>query len=189
MQNVRGYGALATGLAFIPAALVGMAGTKLSEKLLGKVGPRTTIITGLLVGGAGMAVLAAAMSPTGGYPILLPGVILLSLGQGIAWTAMFVAATNGVDGHHQGIASAMASTTQQIGSAVGLAILVAIANAGVHTITGPDLVPGLRTAGFTAAALTLLGVAIALTLRRPARTAPAPAATSTTQPTESSISA
>ncbi|MFJ7134757.1 MFS transporter [Streptomyces fungicidicus] len=188
LQNVRGYGALATGLAFIPAALVGMIGTKLSEKLLGKVGPRTTIITGLLVGGAGMAVLATAMSPTGGYPILLPGVILLSLGQGIAWTAMFVAATSGVDAHHQGIASAMASTTQQIGSAVGLAILVAIANAGVHTTTGPDLVPGLRTAGFTAAALTLLGVAIALTLRR--RTpAPAPAATSTTQPTESNISA
>ncbi|MER5435058.1 MFS transporter [Streptomyces sp. NPDC002588] len=191
LQNVRGYGALATGLAFLPAALVGMAGSKLSEKLLGKAGTRTTIITGMLLGAVGMAVLALAMSPGGSYPALLPGVVLLSLGQGIAWTAMFVAAGTGVDAHHQGIASAMASTTQQIGSAVGLAILVAVANSGVHTTTGPDLVPGLRTAGFTAAALTLLGVGIALTLRRPAPTRSTPTAghTKQKQQTESGISA
>ncbi|KUL22705.1 hypothetical protein [Streptomyces regalis] len=115
--------------------------------------------------------------------------ILLSLGQGIAWTAMFVAATSGVDARHQGIASAMASTTQQIGSAVGLAILVAIADSGAHAGIGPDLVPGLRTAGFTAGALTLLGVAIALTLRRPGSTPPAPTATQTAQKTEADISA
>ncbi|POX51560.1 MFS transporter [Streptomyces sp. Ru72] len=189
LQNVLHYSALTTGLAFLPSALVGMVGTKLSEKLLGKVGPRTTIITGLLVGAAGMAVLALGMSPNGGYPALLPGVILLSLGQGLAWTAMFVAATSGVDASHQGIASAMASTTQQIGSAVGLAILVAVANSGVHTSTGAALVPGLRTAGFTAGALTLLGVAIALTLRRPGTTPPAPTATKTTQRSEAGISA
>ncbi|MFF3816107.1 MFS transporter [Streptomyces bluensis] len=189
LQNVLHYSALTTGLAFLPSALVGMVGTKLSEKLLGKVGPRTTIVTGLLVGAAGMAVLALGMSPNGGYPALLPGVILLSLGQGLAWTAMFVAATSGVDAHHQGIASAMASTTQQIGSAVGLAILVAIANSGVQTTTGGALVPGLRTAGFAAGVLTLLGVAIALTLRRPGSTPPAPTATHTTERSQAGISA
>ncbi|MEW2626223.1 MFS transporter [Streptomyces sp. NPDC048106] len=176
LQNVRGYGALATGLAFLPSALVGMIGTKASEKMLGRFGTRATLITGLLLGACGMTALALGMSPDGGYPALLPGVILLSLGQGVAWTAMFVAAGTGVDAHHQGVASAMASTTQQIGSAVGLAILVAIANAGVHTDTGRTLIPGLRAAGFTAAALTLLGVGIALTLRRAA--SPPPAATS-----------
>ncbi|MFE5828461.1 MFS transporter [Streptomyces erythrochromogenes] len=184
LQNVRGFGAMATGLAFIPSALVAMVGTKLSEKLLGMAGPRTTIVTGLLVGAAGMAVLALAMSPTGGYPALLPGVVLLSLGQGLAWTAMFAAATSGVDARHQGIASAVASTTQQIGSAVGLAALIAIANSGVHTGIGPDLLPGLRAAGFTAAALTLLGVGIALTLRSPASTPAAPGVNTTTQQKE-----
>ncbi|MEV6738286.1 MFS transporter [Streptomyces sp. NPDC051104] len=189
LQNVRGFDALATGLAFLPSALVGMVGTKASEKLLGIAGTRSTIVTGLLLGAVGMTALALAMSPGGAYPALLPGVILLSLGQGIAWTAMFAAAGTGADAQHQGIASAMASTTQQIGSAVGLAILVAIANAGVHTTTGPALVPGLRTAGFTAAALTLLGVGIALTLRRPATTSPAPTLDPTEQRTESGISA
>jgi EmrB/QacA subfamily drug resistance transporter len=172
LQNVHGYSALATGLAFIPSALVGMVATKLSEKLLGKTGARTTIITGLLIGAAGMAALAAGMSPDGGYPALLPGIVLLALGQGLGWTAMFAAAGTGVDAQHQGIASAMASTTQQIGSAVGLAVLVAVANSGTHTTTGPDLVPGLRTAGFTAAALTLLGIVIAAALRTNKTAAP-----------------
>ena len=167
LQDVRGYGALATGLAFLPSAVTGMIGTKTSEKLLGTLGTRATIIIGMLLGAVGMIALALALDPDGGYPALLPGVILLSLGQGIAWTAMFVAAGTGVDARHQGIASAMASTTQQIGSAVGLAVLVAVANAGVHPTTGAALVPGLRAAGFTAAALTLLGAGIALTLRRP----------------------
>ncbi|WP_037915221.1 hypothetical protein [Actinacidiphila yeochonensis] len=75
-----------------------------------------------------------------------------------------------------------------IGSAVGLAVLVAIANAGVHTTTGPDLVPGLHTAGYTAAALTLLGVAIALTLRGPGST-PTHGATGAEQPAETGVSA
>ncbi|MEV6588771.1 MFS transporter [Streptomyces acidicola] len=172
LQNVHGYGAMATGLAFLPSALTGLVGTKASEWLLGRAGIRTTVVTGLLLGATGMVALALAQSPTGGYAALLPGVVLLSLGQGLAWTAMFAAAGTGVDARHQGIASAMASTTQQIGGAVGLAVLIAVAGAGTDASTGPALVPGLRTAGFTAAALTLLGVAIALTLRRPAGTAP-----------------
>ncbi|WP_433211770.1 MFS transporter [Microtetraspora malaysiensis] len=171
LQNVHAYSAMATGLAFLPAALTGMVGTKASEKMLGRVGIRPTIVTGMLLGSAGMALLALAMSPTGGYAILLPGVILLSLGQGLAWTAMFAAAATGVAAHQQGIASAMASTTQQIGGAVGLALLIAV-SATATTATPGGLVPGLQAAGYTAAVFTLLGVALALTLRRPATTHP-----------------
>ncbi|MFI6037884.1 MFS transporter [Streptomyces sp. NPDC051315] len=166
LQNVHSYSALATGLAFLPAALMGLAGTQASERLLGRTGTRTTIVIGLLTGAVGMALLATAMSPTGGYAALLPGTVLISLGQGIAWTAMFAAAAHGIDPARQGIASAMASTTQQIGGAVGLAVLVAVANAGIDVSTGPALVPGLRTAGFAAAVLTLTGIAIALALPR-----------------------
>ncbi|WP_250007879.1 hypothetical protein [Actinoplanes sp. M2I2] len=119
-----------------------------------------------------MTLLAAAMSPTGGYAALLPGVALLSLGQGIAWTAMFVAASTGVDAAHQGIASAMASTTHQIGGAVGLAVLIAVAGLGHPDTTGAAMVSGLRVAGWVAAALTLPGVGIALTLRRSRDAAP-----------------
>lgn len=103
----------------------------------------------------------------GGYPALLPGIALLALGQGITWTAMFVAAASGVAPERQGVASAMASTTQQIGGAVGLAALVALVNTGPG---GEASIGGLRTAGWVAAAVTVVGAAIALTLRtgRPA---------------------
>jgi predicted MFS family arabinose efflux permease len=166
LQNVHAYSALATGLAFPPAALTGLIGTQASERLLVRTGTRTTIVIGLLTGTVGMALLATAMSPTSGYATLLPGTVLTSLGQGIAWTAMFAAAAHGIEPSYQGIASAMASTTQQIGGAVGLAVLAAVANAGIDVSTGPTLVPGLRTAGFAAALLTLAGAAIALVLPR-----------------------
>ncbi|BBH69994.1 MFS transporter [Actinoplanes sp. OR16] len=172
LQNVHGFGALATGLAFLPSALIGMLGTTVSEKLLGRLGARATILIGMLTGAAGMALLAVGMSADGGFAALLPGIIPLSLGQGIAWTAMFVAAGTGVAAHHQGIGSAMVSTTQQIGGAVGLAALVAVANAGTTAVSGPELVPGLQTAGWIAALVTVAGAGVALTLRSP-KTVPA----------------
>ncbi|GAA0478728.1 MFS transporter [Paractinoplanes deccanensis] len=171
LQDVLGFDALRSGFAFLPSALVGLVGTKASEKLLGRIGVRSTVLLGLLTGAAGMALLAAGMSPGGGYAALTPGLVLISLGQGVTWTAMFVAAGTGVRAEHHGVASAMASTMQQIGGAVGLAVLVAVATSGAHGAAGAELVPGLRSAGWTAAALTVLGAAIALTLPKPASAA------------------
>ncbi|MEV5571609.1 MFS transporter [Spirillospora sp. NPDC052269] len=164
LQDLRGFGAMATGLAFLPGGLVGLVGTRLSAWLLVRAGTRTTLLTGLVLGSAGMVAFGLAVSPHGTYAALLPGIVLISLGQGVAWTAMFVAASTGVAPERQGIASAMASTTQQIGSAVGLAALVAVINDGPG---GAATVGGLRMAGWLAAALTLVGAAVALTLRGP----------------------
>ncbi|HEX4816356.1 MAG TPA: MFS transporter, partial [Nonomuraea sp.] len=162
--------ALATGLAFLPGGLMALLGTKVSERMLIRTGAGTTLLIGLGLGAAGMIAFALAVSPQGGYAVLLPGIVMISLGQGIAWTAMFVAASTGVAPERQGIASAMASTTQQLGSAVGLAVLVAVINAGPAGAATPD---GLRTAGLLAAALTLVGAAVALTLRKPQALSPA----------------
>lgn len=176
LQELRGFDALATGLAFLPGGLMALMGTKVSARMLIRTGTRTTLLTGLGLGTAGMIAFGLAMSPHGGYAVLLPGIVMISLGQGIAWTAMFVAAATGVAPERQGIASAMASTTQQIGSAVGLAVLVAVINTGP---AGTATTDGLRTAGLLAAALTLVGAAVALTLRKPRAPGPAQQATST----------
>ncbi|NUR31356.1 MAG: MFS transporter, partial [Catenulispora sp.] len=130
LQDLRGFDALATGLAFLPGGLMALVGTKVSERMLIRTGTRTTLLTGLGLGATGMVAFGLAVSPQGGFAVLLPGIFLISLGQGIAWTAMFVAAATGVAPERQGIASAMASTTQQIGSAVGLAVLVAVIDTG-----------------------------------------------------------
>ncbi|MEV6867175.1 hypothetical protein AB0M44_40065 [Streptosporangium subroseum] len=112
------------------------------------------------------------------YLVLIPGLVVLGLGKGAGYTLMFGAATAGTDPHQQGIASGVASTAQQIGGAVGLAVLVAVANAGTHGLTGPALravtTDGLRTAVFVAAggiAVTALA-ALGFTPARRAITSP-----------------
>ncbi|MGB9100084.1 MAG: MFS transporter, partial [Stenotrophomonas indicatrix] len=87
-----------------------------------------------------------------------------------SWTAMWIVAGQGVPGPQQGVASGMAATAQQIGGALGLAVLVMVANAarGTQAATSPDALQGMINAQYGAALFAALGVLIALGLR-PAR--------------------
>lgn len=109
-------------------------------------------MTGFLTGGAGTILIAMAVQASGGYSALVPGLIVMGVGQGTAWTGMWIATASGVSPAEQGVASGMASTTQQVGYALGLAIFVAIANAGVHGLTGDALrvamAGGIQTAAY-----------------------------------------
>jgi MFS family permease len=119
---------------------------------------RSTLIVSLVLGTVGTVAFGAAMSATGSYLVLLPGLIVLSIGQGITFTVMFAAASTGAQAQDQGIVSGIASTGQQVGGAVGLALLVAIANATTADtgLTGHALrvatTDGLRRAVYVAAA-------------------------------------
>ncbi|MNN85799.1 hypothetical protein D3C81_2031310 [compost metagenome] len=98
--------------------------------------------------------------------------MVLSLGQGITWTAMWIVAGQGVPGAQQGVASGMAATAQQIGGALGLALLVMLANAGRGVDapgTSAEALQGLIHAQYGAALFALLGVGVAAWLR-PQRT-------------------
>jgi len=119
----------------------------------------------MFVYGVGLAALVAGMSAGGSYWAVLPGVATYGFGGGLAFTTVFVAASSGVAPAEQGVASALASTSLQMGAAVGLALILIIAN------SGGGVVDGLRTAGWTAAGATLLGALLALTFR--GRQAPA----------------
>ncbi|GJF27850.1 MFS transporter [Kitasatospora sp. NE20-6] len=173
-QSVHGFSALQTGLAFLVPSLSIAAGTQIGERMATRTATRTTLLTGLLVGTVGTAVLAFGIAADGGYGSVVPGLVVSGIGQGITWTGMWIAAASGVDAHEQGIASGMASTTQQIGGAVGLAVLIAIANSGTDGLQGDLLrtamADGTRTAVYVAAAGILLGAIVALALpgRRPA---------------------
>jgi hypothetical protein len=104
----------------------------------------------------------------------VPGLIALSIGDGVAFTTMFIAAGTGVSDREQGVASGIASTSTSVGAAVGLALLVLVANAGTDGLAGE----ALRTAtadGLSAAVLVIAaGIAattlIALNLRPDPRT-------------------
>lgn len=171
-QSVHGFSALQTGLAFLVPSLSIAAGTQVGERMATRTATRTTLFTGLLVGTIGTAVLAYGISADGGYTAVLPGLVISGIGQGITWTGMWIAAASGVASHEHGIASGMASTTQQIGGAVGLAILIAIANSKIDGLEGDQLrtamADGTQSAVYVAAAGIVLGALVSLALPRKA---------------------
>ncbi|MFI9011486.1 MFS transporter [Actinosynnema sp. NPDC053489] len=162
MQDQLQYNALQAGLAFLPLGVFAMiAGGKVASTVLTKAGVGAGLAVGMIIYAIGLAALVAGMSSGGSYWAVLPGVVLYGFGGGLAFTAIFVAASSGVDAGSQGVASALGSTALQIGAAVGLAIILAIANANA------DFLDGLQVAGYVAAAGALLGGLLALTLRKP----------------------
>jgi len=164
LQNTLGYNALQAGLAFLPLGVLAMiAGGKVAATLLNRRGVRTTLTIGMVGYGIGLAALVSGMSVGGSYWAVLPGLALYGFGGGLAFTTVFVAAAAGVAPTEQGVASALASTALQMGASVGLALILLIAN------SSNTVIDGLRTAGWVAAAGTLLGGALALTLRREPR--------------------
>jgi EmrB/QacA subfamily drug resistance transporter len=149
-QTVHGYRPLATGLAFlVPMAAIAL-GSQAAGRFVTRHGSRVTMIASLVLGGIGTVVVGTCLATTAGYLDLVPGLVLLGLGQGAGYTVMFGAATAAADLADQGVASGLASTAQQVGGAVGLAVLVAVAGGGTT-------VEGLRTALFAAAT----GIAVA----------------------------
>jgi EmrB/QacA subfamily drug resistance transporter len=181
-QDVRGYTALQTGVAFLlPTAFV-LVGSALGGQMATRFGLRTTLAAALAVGALGAVALGIAMSPDGTYAALIPGLILLSIGDGVVFTAMFIAAGTGVSDREQGVASSMASTGSGIGGAVGLAVLVLVANSGTDGLAGEPLriatADGLSAAVLVVAAGIAVALLVALTLGSgsgSARPVPAPA--------------
>lgn len=178
LQDVHDYDALQTGTGFlVPTAFV-LAGSALGGRVATHFGLRATLVVALAIGALGAAALGIAMSPDASYAALVPGLIALSIGDGIVFTTMFIAAGTGVDDREQGVASGIAMTASGVGAAVGLAALVLVANSGTDGLGGE----ALRTAtadGIGSAVMIVAGgiaatILVALTLR-PGRDAAAAA--------------
>jgi MFS family permease len=161
LQDVHGYDALEAGVAFLlPTAFV-VAGSAFGGRLATRFGLRPTLVTALALGTVGAVVLGVAMSPEGSYAALIPGLIALSVADGIVFTTMFIAAATGVSEREQGIASGIAATGSGVGAAVGLAILVLVANSGTGALSGEEL--RVATAEGLSAAVLVVAAGIAVT--------------------------
>ncbi len=161
-QDVLGYGALRTGLAFLlPTAFV-VAGSVLAGRLATARGVRATLLAALATGVLGALALGVAITPDGTYVALIPGLVLISIADGIVFTATFIVAGTGVSDREQGVASGITSTASGVGAAVGLAALVLIANAGTDGLTGDAL--RVATADGIATAVLVVAGGIAATL-------------------------
>jgi EmrB/QacA subfamily drug resistance transporter len=169
LQEVHAYDALQTGVAFLVPTVVVVTASTLAGRLVTRCGLRATLVGALALGALGALALGLAMSSTGSYGALVPGLVLLSAGDGVVFTAMFIAAGTGVADREQGVASSVASTSTSIGAAVGLALLVAVANSGTGGLAGEPLrvatAEGLRSAVLVVAAGIGAIALVALNLR------------------------
>jgi MFS family permease len=174
LQDVLRYDALQTGLGFLVPTAVVVAASACAGPLSTRIGLRATCLTALAVGAFGAATLALDVTADADYVDLLPGLILVSLGDGTMFTTMFIAAATGVAADRQGVASAIVSTGSGIGAAVGLAVLVLLANPDREEVGAEALrvatADGIRLAVFAIAGCILATLAVVLTIypREPA---------------------
>ena len=133
MQGVKAYSPVMTGVAFLP--MIGgmvIGSTQLGARLMTRVPVRWLMGPGLLLGAVGMLILTQ-LSPTSSYPeLIMPGMVLLGLGMGTSFMPAMSLSTYRVQPQDAGVASAMISTSQQIGGSIGTALLNTIA-AGATT--------------------------------------------------------
>lgn len=132
-QEILGYSALRAGVAFFPVALAIGVGAGISQALIPRFGVRTTIIVGLGLGIAGMAVMTQ-LPLHGTYPNLLAGLMPISIGLGLTFAPATLLGTSGVRGQDAGLASGLLNTAQQVGGAIGLAVLSTLASNRTSTV-------------------------------------------------------
>ncbi|MEU4652658.1 MFS transporter [Streptomyces sp. NPDC023723] len=128
LQIVKGYSPVKTGFAFLPMVAGMITGsTQIGTRLMTRVAPRFLMGPGFLVGAVGMLLLTQLEIDTSYAAVLLPGMLLLGLGMGTAFMPAMSMATQGVRPQDAGVASAMVNTSQQVGGAIGTALLNTIA--------------------------------------------------------------
>jgi EmrB/QacA subfamily drug resistance transporter len=157
LQHLRGYGALGTGLMFLPVALGTIAGAHTGGQLIGRIGPRPVASAGLVIAAIGTAIPAI----WGGTAALVIGISVGAIGIGATFVASSTTALSQVGHHEAGLASGILSTFHEFGAAIGVAAVSSIAAASLAGTTGAGFDHGFTFAAITAVvagALALLVV-------------------------------
>jgi predicted MFS family arabinose efflux permease len=126
MQDVLHYGALATGVGFLPHTLVGIAAARLAPAVMHRTGPRTLIVLAALLAAVGFVWQSRIRVDSTYLDGLLGPAIVMSAGMGLLITPITTTATSGIAEQDAGAASGLMNATRQIGGAVGLAALVTL---------------------------------------------------------------
>ena len=169
MQGVLGYSALKAGFAFLPFSAGIIFSATLASSLLPKLGPRTLMCMGLLMGAIGLAWFTQIGVHTSYVTHVLPAELIVSIGLGFAFVPFSSTALIGVAPHDAGVASALVNATQQVGGSMGTALLNTVAASATASyllahnnnpaFANHALVHGY-TVGFTVSAAVLLVAAI-----------------------------
>ncbi|MFJ8819659.1 MFS transporter [Amycolatopsis thermoflava] len=152
-QHVLGFGALKTGLLFLPVALAITVGAHLGGHLIGKVGGRPLAVAGFVLTAAGAGLLSQIEASGNVYGEVLPGFVLAALGIGPLFVTATTTTLANVGHAESGVASGVINTFHELGGSIGVAVVSTVAAASIGSSS-----PGLS--GFTAAYLLCATVAV-----------------------------
>jgi MFS family permease len=173
MQDVLGFSAIQTGVGYLAVALTAIVASGASQALVTRLGVKPVLALGMILLGGGL-VLFTQVSVNGTYVgDLLPGFLLIGVGLGFSFVPISIAALGGVSGKEAGLASGLINTSQQIGGALGLAILTTVSTTRYNSLvdhgvsTRSALTQGFSLAFWVGAGLALIGLLVTLlALRR-----------------------
>ncbi|SHG24352.1 MFS transporter [Streptoalloteichus hindustanus] len=167
-QGILGYSPFESALAVLPVGVVVVISSQIAGRLMSPAAYKPLMAASLLLIGTGVA-LWVGTPENGSYWVhMLPGIVIMSTGQGLGFGAMTAATLEGLPLHQHGVAGAVNVTAQQIGNSVGLAILVAVSTGVSGGATTPaDQLSGFHAAYWVAGAIGLLGGLAVLLTRFP----------------------
>jgi EmrB/QacA subfamily drug resistance transporter len=161
MQQVLGYSAMKTGVAYLAVAGTAILWSAVAAQLVTRVGVKPVLVVGMTALSTGLLYFTQ-VSVDGSYlGDLLPGFLVIGLGIGFAFVPISIAALAGVQPAEAGLASGLINTSQQIGGALGIAALSTIATTRTDdALSGGSALPAALVDGFQAAFLAGAGIAI-----------------------------
>ena len=162
MQQVLGFTPLKTGIGYLAVALTAVVASGAAQALVTKTGVKPALLAGLALVGGGLLYFTQISANGSYFSDLFPGFIILGIGLGFTFVPISIAALAGVTGRDAGLASGLINTSQQIGGALGLAILTTVATSHI-TKLAPDGNPTAAdlTSGYALAFWVATGVAAA----------------------------
>lgn len=171
MQNILGYSPLLTAASYLPVTVAIGSAAAAATALISRIGNRPVLISGLVITAGGLTYLAR-MPVNGHYAgDLLPGLLVVGAGLGMAFVGITTAGNAGVPSDKAGLAAALLNAAQQVGGALGLAVLSAIAASRTQHLLGTHDVPAhAATAGYhrallVGALIVLAAIGVALRTR------------------------
>jgi EmrB/QacA subfamily drug resistance transporter len=126
LQNVQGWSAVKTGVGFLPMTVGIILAATLSSRFVGRIGIRIPLLVGPAMAVIGMLWISR-ITPTSSYMMVLGPLLIIALGMGFTFVPITLTAVAGVEPREAGLASALLNTMQQVGGALGLAVLATVA--------------------------------------------------------------
>jgi EmrB/QacA subfamily drug resistance transporter len=167
MQQVLGYSPIKAGLSYLPLAITIILSAGVASALVTKVGFKPILAAGMALIALGLLWFTRINVDGTFLADILGPSLLAAVGLGFAFVPVTIAAVSGIEDREQGLASGLINTAQQVGGALGLAILAAVANAIIGSGTSPSkLVEGFQAAFAVGAGFAILGLIATLVLVR-----------------------